>query len=130
MYMEKAELIKKFNSALDVDDEISEILINNGFSTLEEVAYVDLAELLNIEEFDEDLARELQDRAKTKLLTKNMLHKDEMDSLADELNHVVKFSRDVLLQLVEVNIKTINDFADLSGDELRDIISIDLETAK
>jgi transcription termination factor NusA len=58
-----------------------------------------------------------------------MLHKDEMDNLANALTSVVKFSRDVLLQLVENNIKTINDFADLSGDELRDIISIDLDTA-
>jgi N utilization substance protein A len=126
---EQSELVGMFNSALDVDDEISEILIKNGFTTLEEVAYVELSELLNIEEFDEDLAKELQDRAKTKLLTKNMLHKDEMDHLAENLNNVVKFSREVLLQLVEKDVKTINDFADLSGDELRDIISIDLETA-
>lgn len=126
---ERDELIKMFNDSLDVDDDISTILVDNGFTTLEEVAYVDSDELLNIEEFDEDLASELQDRAKTKLLTKNMLHKDDMDHLAEELHSVVKFSRDVLLQLVEVGIKTISDFADLSGDELRDIISIDLDTA-
>lgn len=126
---EKAELVQSFNNTLDVDDEISEILIKNGFSTLEEVAYVDLVELSGIDEFDEDLAHELQERAKTKLLTKNMLHKDAMDRLADELNQVVKFSRDVLLRLVEGKITTVHDFADLSGDELRDIISIDLDTA-
>jgi len=126
---ERKNLIKMFNENLDVDDEISVILVDNGFTTVEEVAYVDIKELNSIEEFDEDLAKELQDRAKNKLLSRNMLHKDEMDILADNLNQVVKFSRDVLLQLVEAGVKTINDFADLSGDELREIISIDSDMA-
>ncbi len=126
---EKSSLIMMFNEVLDVDDDISELLVEHGFTSLEEVAYVDINELLEIEDFDEEIATELQERAKTKLLSKTLIHKDEMDKLALELNHVVKFSSDVLLKLVENNIFSINDFADLAADELIDVISIDMDTA-
>ncbi|MBP9743511.1 MAG: transcription termination/antitermination protein NusA, partial [Burkholderiales bacterium] len=126
---ERDELIKMFSNVLDIDDEISEILVDNGFTSLEEVAYVDSGELLAIEEFDEDIIAELQERAKNKVLSKTILYKDDMDNLVKELNNVVKFSRDVLLKLVEANIKTLTDFADLAGDELMEIISIDVDTA-
>ena len=114
---------------MDIDDDISEILVDNGFTTLEEVAYVEKGELTKIDEFDEDIITELQARAKDKLLSKNILYKDKMDQLANDLNQVVKFSRDVLLQLVESGIITLGDFADLSGDELMEIIGVDLDTA-
>jgi N utilization substance protein A len=126
---ERADLIAMFNDALDVDDDISELLIDNGFTSLEEVAYVNVSELLVIQDFDADVAKELQERARNKLLSKTILFKDKMDVLAEGLANVVKFSRDVLLQLVENNITSIDDFADLSGDELMDMISIDSETA-
>lgn len=126
---ERSDLITMFNDALDVDDDISELLIDNGFTSLEEVAYVNVSELLVIQDFDADVAAELQERARNKLLSKTILFKDKMDVLAEELANVVKFSRDVLLQLVENNITSIDDFADLSGDELMDMISIDSETA-
>ncbi|MCX8515061.1 MAG: transcription termination factor NusA [Burkholderiales bacterium] len=126
---ERTNLIKMFNSLLDVDDDISEILVDNGFTTLEEVAYVAISELTAIEEFDEEIATQLQERAKDKVLSKNILYKDDMDKLANQLHEIVKFSRIVLLSLVEANVKTLTDFADLSGDELMEIISIDLDTA-
>lgn len=126
---ERGDLIRTFSASLDVDDEISEILIDNGFTSLEEVAYVDSGELTAIEDFDVDIVAELQERAKNRLLSKTILHKDDMDKLAHELTPIVKFSRDVLLKLVEAGIKSLNDFADLAGDELMEIISIDLETA-
>ncbi len=105
------------------------MVVDNGFTSLEEVAYVDVADLLVIEDFDEDVAKELQERAKNKLLSKTIIYKDKMDKLAHELAAVVKFSQDVLLQLVESGILSIDDFADLSGDELMDVISVDIETA-
>ena len=126
---ERADLIQMFNAALDVDDDISELLIDNGFSSLEEVAYVAVADLLVIRDFDAVVAKELQERAKNKLLSKAIRYKDKMDSLALGLAAVVKFSQDVLLQLVEHEVLTIGDFADLAGDELMDMISIDEETA-
>lgn len=126
---ERADLMAMFNETLDVDDDISELLVDNGFSSLEEVAYVELADLLVIEDFDEDVAKELQERAKNKLLSKTIIYKDKMDKLADDLASVVKFSPEVLLQLVEHNIMSIDDFAELAGDELMDMISIDLDTA-
>jgi N utilization substance protein A len=126
---ERADLITMFNDALDVDDDISELLIDNGFSSLEEVAYVDVEDLLVIEDFDEDVAKELQERAKNRLLSKTIRYKDKMDKLATELSAVVKFSQDVLLQLVEHEVLSLDDFADLAGDELMDMISIDSETA-
>ena len=118
-----------FNEALGVEDEISIILVENGFSSLEEVAYVDINDLLEIDEFDNDIASELQERAKNKLLSKTLIHKDTMDKLALELNHVVKFSNDVMLKLVENKITSITDFADLAADELVEIISVDMDTA-
>ena len=127
--IERIGLIKMFSLALDVDDEISEILVDNEFTTLDEVAYVDVGELTSIEDFDEDIALQLQERARNKVLSKNILHKDDMDKLATNLNGIAKFSRDVLLKLVENNILTLTDFAGLSGDELMEIISIDLDTA-
>jgi N utilization substance protein A len=122
-------LIHTFNEALDVDDDISEILVDHGFTSLEEVAYVDIKELTSLPDFDEDIAVELQERAKNKLLSKTLKHKDDMDHLALELNSIVKFSHGVLLALAEAGVKNINDFADLSGDELMEIIGIDLDTA-
>lgn len=126
---ERSDLIAMFNNALDVDDDISELLVDNGFTSLEEVAYVDVDDLLVIEDFDEDVAKELQDRAKDKLLSKTIVYKDKMDKVANDLAAVVKFAPEVLLQLVENNILSIDDFADLAGDELMDMISIDSETA-
>lgn len=126
---DRINLIAMFNEALDVDDDISELLVDNGFTSLEEVAYVDVSDLLVIEDFDEDVAKELQDRAKNKLLSKTMVFKNKMDKLADDLVSVVKFSPEILLQLVEANILSIDDFADLAGDELMDLINIDSDTA-
>lgn len=126
---QKREIINLFNDGLDIEDEISEILVENNFRTIEEVAYVEANDLLQIEEFDEDLVTELQERAKNKLLAKNLKYKDKMDLLAKDLNAVVKLSRDMLLLLVENNVGSLTDFADLSGDELMEIIGVDLETA-
>lgn len=125
----RVELIAMFNEALNVDDDISELLVDNGFSSLEEVAYVSVDELVVIEGFDQDIASELQDRAKNKLLSKNLIYKDQMDALAEQLAGVVKLAPDILLELVEKGILNINDFADLAGDELMEMISIDEETA-
>lgn len=126
---ERSNLIKMFSEALDVDDDISELLVDNGFSSLEEVAYVAVSDLLVIEDFEEEVARELQNRAKNRLLSKTIRFKDKMDKLAGELAGVVKFSPEVLMQLVEHDILSIADFADLAGDELMDMISIDNNTA-
>lgn len=126
---ERSDFVKMFNDMLDVDDDISELLVDNGFTSLEEVAYVDVAELLVIEDFDEDVAKELQERAKNKLLSKTIVYKDKMDKLSADLVSVVKFSPEVMLQLVESGILSIDDFADLAGDELMDMISIDADTA-
>ena len=118
-----------FMHELDVEHEISEILVANGFTTLEEVAYVVKDELLSIEDFDEDIVEELQSRAKNKVLSKNILFKDDMDRLSEELKNIVKFSRKVLLNLIENDIMSLKDFADLSCDELVEIINIDSDTA-
>lgn len=125
----KADLITMFNDALEVDDDISELLVTHGFTSLEEVAYVELEDLLEIKDFDEDVAEELQQRAKNKLLSKTIIYKDKMDKLSEELSLIVKLSPEVLLQLVEKEILSLDDFAELAGDELMDLISIDLDTA-
>lgn len=122
-------LVQMFNDALTVEDDVSELLVDNGFTTLEEVAYVDISDLLEIEDFDEDVAGELQERARATLEEKNTKYKAKMEKLSTSLSQIVKLSPDVLLKLVESNILDLEDFADLSGGELMDLISIDEETA-
>jgi N utilization substance protein A len=126
---ERAELIELFNNELNIDDEISAILVDNGFTSVEEVAYVNINELIAIDEFDEDTANQLQERAKDQVLSKNIIHKDAMDKLALELNDLAKLSRTALLKLVEAKVLTLQDLADLSGDELVILVGIDIEMA-
>jgi len=122
-------LIELFNENLDVDDDISSLLVANGFTSLEEVAYVDISELLSIEDFDQDIAIELQSRAKDKLLSKFIIHKEAIDKLSVELTSLVKFSNEILLSLVEHQILTLADLADLAVDELVEIVEVDATTA-
>src|SRR5579872_4084051 len=109
-----------FIDALDIDDVIAHLLVTEGFSTLEEVAYVATADLAGIEGFDEDIAAELQARARTALERRDEECAARYHELgvSDELASLEGLSPGILVTLGEKGVKTLDDFADLAGDEL------------
>ncbi len=119
-----------FMEKLDVDEEVADILIQEGFSTLEEVAYVPLAEMLEIESFDEATVNELRDRARNVLLTEAIVDEEELQNVDDDLLGIEGMDKHLAASLSRHNIKTRDDLADLAGDELMEMTGIDEERAK
>jgi len=121
---EKTEL---FIRGLDVDEMIAQILINEGFRTIEEIAFVDINELESIESFNAELAAELQKRAKDYL---NKQEQDYIDQghamgMTDDLLNFSFVQRPVIMKLGAAGIKTLSDLADLASDELVEILGED-----
>ena len=118
---EKTEL---FMTGLDVDEMIAQLLVSEGFRTIEEVAFVELKELESIEGFNTELATELQNRAKAYL---EKIEKDYFESghklgMADDLLNFDFIKRPIIMKLGEAGIKTLSDLADLASDELVEIL--------
>jgi len=113
-----------FIDGLDVDEVIAQLLVTEGFSTIEEVAFVPIEELSAIEGFDEDVAAELRDRAR-QYLEQRETELSEMRKKAgvsDEIAEIDGLNGEMLVALGENEIKTLDDLADLANDELIDII--------
>lgn len=119
-----------FIDKLDVDEEVAEILAQEGFSTLEEVAYVPLAEMLEIEAFDEATVTELRERARNILLTEAIVNEEELGKVADDLLNLAGMDRQLAAQLAKHEITQRDDLADLAVDELMEMTDIDEERAK
>ena len=121
---ETKERVELFMQALDIDDMMAHLLIQEGFSKVEDIAFIAMSELAGIEGFDEALAEELQNRAKAYLI----MQQDTMEKKVEELNldNSLKdfegLTLDVLVKLGENNVKTLDDLADLAADELIDIL--------
>lgn len=115
---------QRFMEALDVDEMIAHLLIAEGFSKVDEVALVELSELAEIEGFDEDLARELQNRAISFVTKRNEEFAKQSKTLGidDTLKTVEGLDQDMILVLANHDIKTIDDLADLAADELIEIL--------
>ena len=115
---------ERFMEALDVDDMIAHLLIAEGFSTIDEVAFVELSELAEIEGFDEDVATELQRRAKEFVEKRNQEFAQKSKDLGiDEgLKTIDGLDQDMILALAEHEVKTLDDLADLAADELIEIL--------
>ena len=115
---------ERFVSALDVDEMIAHLLISEGFSTVDEIAMVELDELTSIEGFDEDLAQELQNRAKTFVEKRNaeFVEKSKTLGVDDSLKTISGLDQDMILSLAENGVKNLDDLADLASDELIDIL--------
>ncbi|MGE4221235.1 MAG: helix-hairpin-helix domain-containing protein, partial [Alphaproteobacteria bacterium] len=111
---------KRFIDALDIDDVIAHLLVTEGFTRVEEVAYVPIVELAEIEGFDEDVATELQTRARNFLEAESERLTQQRKSLgvADELAAIEGLTPAMLVALGENGIKTVDDFAGLASDEL------------
>jgi len=106
---------------LDVDEEIADILIAEGFTSLEEVAYVPLQEMLEIESFDEDTVHELRNRAKDALLTMEIAHEESVEEVSQDLRDLEGLTPELIDKLAEKGVHTRDDLADLAVDELTDI---------
>ncbi len=119
-----------FVDKLDVDAEVADILIAEGFSSLEEVAYVPLSEMLEIESFDEDTVNELRTRAKDALLTMEIEKEEQVEEVSQHLRDLEGLTPELIAQLAQGGVHTRDDLADLAVDELTDMTGIEEERAK
>ena len=115
---------KMLIEALDVDDVIAHLLVTEGFSSVEEVAFIPVEDLSEIEGFDEDVASELRERARAFLETRDeeLTRKRKELDVADDLAEVEGVTPALLVVLGENGVKTRDDLADLAGDELMEIV--------
>jgi N utilization substance protein A len=119
---EEADGIRKvFMAKLDVDQEIADILIEEGFTSLEEVAYVPLQEMLEIESFDEDTVNELRTRAKDALLTMEIAREESVEAVSQDLRDLNGLTPELIVKLAEGGVHTRDDLADLATDELTEL---------
>ncbi|MFN7445365.1 MAG: transcription termination factor NusA [Curvibacter sp.] len=118
---ETTTLRKLFMEKLDVDEEIADILIAEGFTSLEEVAYVPLHEMLEIESFDEDTVNELRARAKDALLTLEIAREESVEDVSQDLRDLQGLTLELIAKLAEAGVHTLDDLADLAVDELTEI---------
>ncbi|MEK0418291.1 MAG: transcription termination factor NusA [Pseudomonadota bacterium] len=121
---------KLFVDKLDVDEEVADILIAEGFTSLEEVAYVPLQEMLEIESFDEDTVTELRTRAKDALLTMEIAKEEDVDEVSQDLRDLEGVSADLVARLAGQGIHTRDDLADLAVDELTEMTGLDDDAAR
>ncbi|MEK8087756.1 transcription termination factor NusA [Aquabacterium sp. A3] len=121
---------KLFVDKLDVDEEVADILIAEGFTSLEEVAYVPIQEMLSIESFDEDTINELRNRAKDALLTMEIAKEEEVEALSESLKGLDGLTPELIAKLAEAGIHTRDDLADLAVDELTDMTGVSDEQAR
>ena len=117
---EAEKLIKMFMEQLDVDQDIAEVLVQEGFSSVDEIAYVPPQEMLDIEEFDEEIVEELRNRAKDKLLTKAIASEEKLvpSPPADDLINMEGMTKDIANLLASHGISTMEDLAEQAVDEL------------
>ena len=119
-----------FMEKLDIDEELADLLIEEGFSTLEEVAYVPLAEMLEIEGLDEEIVNELRNRARNVLLTEAIATEEKLESVSEDLIGLEGMTKELAAKLAEHEVKTRDDLAELAVDELTEMTGIDEERAK
>jgi N utilization substance protein A len=128
--VESESVRKLFVDKLDVDEEVADILIAEGFTSLEEVAYVPIQEMLSIESFDEDTVNELRTRAKDALLTMEIAKEEDVEALSESLKGMDGLTPELIAKLAEAGIHTRDDLADLAVDELTDMTGVSEEQAR
>ena len=128
---EAHELQKLFTEQLDVDEEIAAILVQEGFSSIEEVVYVPNSELLAIEEFDEDIVEELRGRARDVLLTQAIMKEEKIGDAepAEDLLTMEGMDRDLAYELAGRGVVCMEDLAEQAVDELMEIDGMERERA-
>jgi len=127
---EAAQVMETFMNALDVDEDVAGVLVDEGFTTLEEVAYVPLEEMMAIEGFDEDISEELRARAKDALLTMAIASEEQLDvEPAEDLLSMDGMERHLAYVLASRGVITMEDLAEQSVDDLMDIEDMSEERA-
>lgn len=128
--LESESVRKLFVEKLDVDAEVADILIAEGFTSLEEVAYVPMQEMLEIEAFDEDTVTELRTRAKDALLTMEIAKEEKVEEVSQDLRDLEGVTPELLAKLAAGDINTRDDLADLAVDELVELSGLDEAAAR
>ena len=126
---EHSKIRALFIAKLDVDEEVANILIEEGFSTLEEIAYVPLAEMLEINAFDEATVNELRDRARNVLLTEAIVDEEQLEKVAEDMLALVGMDNALAAKLAQCGVTDRDALADLATDELIEMTGIDAERA-
>jgi N utilization substance protein A len=128
---ESGQVISYFVDALDIGDDIAEVLVEEGFTTLEEVAYVPLEEMMSIEGFDEEIAQELRARAKDALLTQAIASEEKLESAepAEDLLTMEGMEKHLAFILASRGIVTMEDLAEQAVEDLLDIEDMTEERA-
>jgi N utilization substance protein A len=127
---ESGKIRELFMNKLDVDEEVADILIEEGFSTLEEVAYVPLQEMLDIEAFDQETVEELRSRARNALLTDAIATEEKVGSVSQDLLSLEGMTRELAASLAEHDVHTRDDLAELAVDELTEMTGVSDQEAK
>jgi transcription termination/antitermination protein NusA len=127
---ERSVLRGLFMARLDVDEEVADILIDEGFTSLEEIAYVPLNEMLEIEAFDEDTVHELRNRSRNALLTMAIADEEKAENIVPDLKSLEGMTDELLTKLAEHQIQTRDDLAELAVDELIELIAVSEDEAK
>ena len=128
---ETGDILRNFIDELEVDEELAQVLVDEGFTSLEEIAYVPLEEMLNIDGFDEDTVNELRARAKDRLLTKAIATEEKLADAhpAEDLLSLEGMDKDLAMELAVRGVITREDLAEQSIDDLLDIDGIDDDRA-
>lgn len=121
--------IENFMKQLDVDEEVATILVQEGFTSLDEVAYVPISEMLEIEEFDADIVESLRNRAKEVLLTQAIAREETLQEPGEDLLQMEGMTRELAYELAERQVLSMDDLAELSVDELMEIDGMDEQRA-
>ena len=121
---------KIFMEKLDVDEEVADILVQEGFSTVEEVAYVPLSEMLEIEALDETTVNELRARARNALLTDAIASEEKVENADEQLLNMEGMDNPTARLLVSKGVTTMEALADLAVDDLTELTGMEAERAK
>jgi N utilization substance protein A len=127
---EDAAVRDMFMVQLGVDEDMATVLVQEGFATLEEVAYVPLGDMLEIEGFDEELVNELRSRARDSLLTQAIASEEKIEAVTDDLKNLEGLDADLVRQLAENGVTTRDELADLAVDDLVEMTGIEEDTAR
>lgn len=128
---EAGEIKRLFIEQLDIDEEIAAVLVEEGFNTIEEVAYVPVSEMLEIEGFDEELVNELRSRAKDALLISAIASEEKLETAepAQDLLEMEGMNKDLAYEMASQGIITMDDLAEQSVDDLLKFSGVDEDRA-
>lgn len=127
---ESTSIKSEFMQKLDVDEEVADVLVQEGFSTIEEIAYVPLSEMLEMESFDEDTINELRARARNVLLTAEIASEEKVEHVAEDLATMEGMDGETIRKLAEHGVDNVEALADLATDDLVEMTGMEEERAK